>query len=347
MPAFTRGRGVQQHGEHAEAASSDKSCDPALTPPSKLLLPPSPPPPPLSRGRTTSAAPSTPLSPHPSGTMPLQKNSPRGSQRSSGSGFHPFGGQLSRHFGGSSLSPEDAYLSYYDVRLTREDIDAIKHDWLTDNAIAFWEEYLEREKLAAYPKADIVLLRPSMSFMLQNTKDPLSLKSALPDFAKTTHVFLPINDCRNVEVAEGGSHWSLLLVSIIDGVAFHYDSLLPCNEPDAKLVTHRISQLLGKPLKFINLNDTPQQDNGSDCGVYVCLLMQHLLISRLLRAHAEKKISMSMGGKEVDASGGRKEMMRIIDQRRKEGERRRSRSHSPYAKASRSPPRIGAENADL
>ena len=279
--------------------------------------------------------------------MPLQKNSPRGSQRSSGSGFHPFGGQLSRHFGGSSLSPEDAYLSYYDVRLTREDIDAIKHDWLTDNAIAFWEEYLEREKLAAYPKADIVLLRPSMSFMLQNTKDPLSLKSALPDFAKTTHVFLPINDCRNVEVAEGGSHWSLLLVSIIDGVAFHYDSLLPCNEPDAKLVTHRISQLLGKPLKFINLNDTPQQDNGSDCGVYVCLLMQHLLISRLLRAHAEKKISMSMGGKEVDASGGRKEMMRIIDQRRKEGERRRSRSHSPYAKASRSPPRIGAENADL
>lgn len=210
------------------------------------------------------------------------------------------------------------------MRLTREDVDTIKHDWLTDNAIAFWQEYLEHEKLTQYPRANIVLLRPSMAFMVLNTSDPLSLKSALPDFSKTTHIFLPVNDCRNVEVAEGGSHWSLLLVSVIDGVAFHYDSLYPSNEHEAKLSAHRISQLLGKPLNFINLKDSPQQENSSDCGVYVCLLMQHLLIQKLLRAHATDKISMSMAGKEVDAAGGRKEMLRIIEARRKEGERRRS-----------------------
>ncbi|KAI6873692.1 cysteine proteinase [Hortaea werneckii] len=231
------------------------------------------------------------------------------------------------------LSPDDAYLSYYDVRLTREDVDCIKDDWLTDNAIAFWEEYLEREKLGAYPKANIVLLRPSMAFLLLNTKDPLSLKSALPSFEKTTHIFLPVNDCRDVETAEGGSHWSLLLVSVIDGVAFHYDSLSPSNMQEAKLIAHRISQLLGKPLKFINLDDSPQQENSMDCGV-------------------QDKITMSMRGKEVDASGGRKEMLRIIEARRKEGERRRSRSHSPYhahnvhGSKSRSPPRIGEENED-
>ena len=189
-----------------------------------------------------------------------------------------------------------------------------------------------------------------MAFLLLNTKDPLSLKSALPNFEKTTHIFLPINDCRSVDVAEGGSHWSLLLVSVIDGVAFHYDSLTPANIQEAKLVAHRISQLLGKPLKFINLDDSPQQENSSDCGVYVCLLMQHLLMSRLLRAHAQDKISMSMRGKEVDAYNGRKEMLRVIEARRKEGERRRSRSHSPHhtkaGSKSRSPPRIGAENED-
>lgn len=255
---------------------------------------------------------------------------------------------MSRQFG-SSLSPEDAYLSYHDVRLTREDVDSIRHDdWLTDNVICFWEEYLEREKLSEYPKAHIVLLRPSMAFMLQNTKDPLTLKSALPDFQKTTHVFLPVNDCRDVTVAEGGSHWSLLLVSIVDGVAFHYDSLGSSNLHDAKLVSHKISQLLGKPLRFINLEDCPQQENSVDCGVYVCLLMQHLLMSKLLRAQAQDKISMSMRGKEVDARGGRREMMRIIETRRKEGERRRSRSHSPYTSSkSKSPPRIGVENEDL
>lgn len=224
----------------------------------------------------------------------------------------------------TQLSPDDAYLSYYDVRLTREDVQCIKDDWLTDNAIAFWEEWLEREKLNKYPKANIILLRPSMSFMLMKTPDPLSLKSALPDFTKTSHIFLPVNDARNPDVAEGGSHWSLLLVSVIDGVAFHYDSLTPSNMNEAKLVAHRISQLLGKPLKFINLEDSPQQDNGMDCGVYVCLLMKHLLIHKLLQANAQSKISMSMRGKEVDATGGRKEMLRIIEEKRREGERRRS-----------------------
>jgi sentrin-specific protease 8 len=222
------------------------------------------------------------------------------------------------------LAPDDAYLSYHDVRLTYEDVQTIKNDWLTDNAIAFWEEYLEREKLSQYPKAHIVLLRPSMSFLLAKTQDPLTLKSALPDFTQTTHIFLPINDCQSVTVAEGGSHWSLLLVSIIDGVAFHYDSLSPSNLTDAKMCTIKFQQLLGRPLQFVNLHDSPQQDNGMDCGVFVCLLMQHLLMYKLLRAHAQDKISMSMRGKEIDAAGGRKEILRIIEARRKEGERRRS-----------------------
>lgn len=281
--------------------------------------------------------------------MPLTKSGPSSGRNSPAhkSHFrHPFGGRVSKHFG-DMLSPEDAYLSYHDVRLTREDVQCIKDDWLTDNVIAFWQEYLEHEKLRDYPRANIVLLRPSMAFLLLNTKDPLSLKSALPDFEKTTHIFLPVNDCRSVDIAEGGSHWSLLLVSVIDGVAFHYDSLTPSNISEAKLVAHRISQLLGKPLKFINLDDSPQQDNSSDCGVYVCLLMQHLLMSRLLRAHAQDKISMSMRGKEVDAYNGRKEMLRVIESRRKEGERRRSRSQSrdggkSHSK-SKSPPRIGDE----
>jgi len=163
-----------------------------------------------------------------------------------------------------------------------------------------------------------------MSFMLMHTENPLSLKDALPNFSKTTHIFLPINDARNVSVAEGGSHWSLLLVSVIDGVAFHYDSLSPSNYNEAQVATHKISQLLGRPLRFMNLDDSPQQENSSDCGVYVCIQMRHLLLKRLLSANAREKVSMSMGGKLVDASGGRKEMLRTIEGFRKEGERRRS-----------------------
>ncbi|KAF2265588.1 cysteine proteinase [Lojkania enalia] len=239
------------------------------------------------------------------------------------SGFSHLGDRVRRHFG-DSLSPDDAYLSYHDIRLTKLDVDSIKYDWLTDNAIAFWEEYLEREELSQFPKAQIVLLRPSMSFMLMNTPDPLTLKEVLPNFSFTTHIFLPINDNRDVSQAEGGSHWSLLLVSIIDGVSFHYDSLSPSNDIEARNTSAKLEILLGKKFRFIHIDDAPQQENGSDCGIFVCLLMRHLLLKRLLRADASKKISMSMKEQHVNAQEGRKMMMKIIDGFRKEGERRRS-----------------------
>ena len=160
--------------------------------------------------------------------------------------------------------------------------------------------------------------------MLMQTPDPFTVKEALPDFSKTTHIFLPINDCRNVEVAEGGSHWSLLLVSIIDGVAFHYDSLTPSNYEDASRATKKIGQLLGKYLTFVNLDDSPQQQNSSDCGVFVCIQMKFLLLKRLLLANAEDKVVMSLAEKDIDASKGRKVMLKIIEDFRKEGEKRRS-----------------------
>lgn len=200
----------------------------------------------------------------------------------------------------------------------------MKNDWLTDNNIAFWEEYLERETLPKYPQARITLLRPSMTFLLMKEPDMKLIRSALPDFSKVSHVFLPINDARSVSVAEGGTHWSLLLVSILDGVAFHYDSLGGANYAEANFAARRMGEIINRPMRFINLEDCPQQANGSDCGVFVCLLMRHLLVKRLLSANAREKVSMSMGGKVVDSNGGRKEMLRIIENLRKEGERRRS-----------------------
>ncbi|KLJ05617.1 hypothetical protein EMPG_10894 [Blastomyces silverae] len=167
-----------------------------------------------------------------------------------------------------------------------------------------------------------------MSFMLLQTPDPRTLRDVLPDFTKTSHIFLPINDCRNVNEAEGGTHWSLLLVSVVDGVAFHYDSLPPGNCDEALQATQKLSHLLNRQLRFINLDDSPVQENSSDCGVFVCLHMRHLLLKRLLMANSSEKISMSLGGMRVNANHGRKEIVRIIEGFRKKGEQRR-RSYVP------------------
>lgn len=238
---------------------------------------------------------------------------------------------------GDSLgsSPSTQHLSYFDVCLTSDDVRSLKSDWLTDNNIAFWEEWLEREILPKYPQARIVLLRPSMTFLLMQSVDVKNIASALPNFENVTHVFLPVNDNRDTSRADGGSHWSLLLVSVIDRVAFHYDSLGGSNFHEAQKCTDRLSKVIGKPLRFYQIEDCPQQENSSDCGVFVCILMRHLLIKRLLNANSTEKVSMSMAGKMIDSHSGRKEMLKIIETLRKEGERRRS--TSPFGNT---PPRI-------
>ncbi|ROV90474.1 hypothetical protein VSDG_08447 [Cytospora chrysosperma] len=240
---------------------------------------------------------------------------------------------------GKQLSPTAPYLSYHDVCLTYEDIKALRNDWLTDNNIAFWEEWLEREILPKYPQARICLLRPSMTYLLMRVdNDPQGIRSALPDMTKVTHIFLPINDAVS-RTQPDGSHWSLLLVSKLDGVAFHYDSLGGANNGEGQRAADRLGRLMGMPLRYQSIQDCPQQANGNDCGVFVCILMRHLLVKKLLNANAREKVSMSMSNKMIDALGARKEMIKIIESLRKEGERRRS--ASPYnAKLEGAPPRI-------
>lgn len=173
-----------------------------------------------------------------------------------------------------------------------------------------------------------------MAYLLMREKNPQNLRPVLPDMTKVTHIFVPVNDAVS-RTNPDGSHWSLLLVSKIDGVAFHYDSLGGSNNRDGDVATRQLSQLLGISLRYQAINDCPQQENGNDCGVFVCILMRHLLVKRLLNANAREKVSMSMSNKMIDASGARKEMLKIIESLRKEGERRRS--ASPYSKPEPAP----------
>lgn len=176
-----------------------------------------------------------------------------------------------------------------------------------------------------------------MAHLLMTEPNPASLRPVLPDMSKVSHIFVPINDATS-RTNPDGSHWSLLLVSKIDGVAFHYDSMGSSNFRGGQQAAIKLGQLLDTTLRFHSIKDCPQQENGNDCGVFVCILMRHLLVKRLLNANAREKVSMSMSNKMIDAKGGRKEMLVIIDSLRKEAERRRS--ASPFSGKTNTPPRI-------
>ncbi|KAL8415107.1 hypothetical protein RB594_006082 [Gaeumannomyces avenae] len=240
------------------------------------------------------------------------------------------------------LTPSNGYLKYHGITVLYSDVSALKEDWLNDTNIAFWEEYIEHEILPKYPQARIALVRPTIVALMVQSARLRDIESALPDFRNDTHIFIPVNDSINAgKRADSGSHWSLLLVSRLDGVAFHYDSMNDHNEPAARACVDRLSRVLRQPLRFYRIVDMPQQTNSSDCGVIVCILMRHLLVKKLLNANAREKVGMGLAGKQIDTIGGRKEMLRTIEQMRKEGERRRSTGTLPLTiRSGNEPPYI-------
>ncbi|KAI5802529.1 hypothetical protein FPQ18DRAFT_313868 [Pyronema domesticum] len=240
------------------------------------------------------------------------------------------------------MQPQETYLSYYDCTVTVEDMRSLKNDWLTDNIIGFWQEYLEHEHIARHKECSVVLMRPSMVLLMSSFRNQdvtHLIDGPLANLKNATHIFLPVNDNEDYTRPEGGTHWSLLIVGLKDRVAFHYDSLNSCNVQTAKVIHRVLERILQIEIAFTDLVDTPQQDNGFDCGVHVCWAMRYLLTRRLLVAEREKRVSMNLGGKHCRAGKIRKEIYGIAEQLRKMA---RDRSTSPGSKSSE-PPRIGSE----
>jgi sentrin-specific protease 8 len=183
-----------------------------------------------------------------------------------------------------------------------EDLRTVEEDsWLTDNVISFWESHLETLYLSHSPRARIKLVRPIEAVLLARGLT----QNVDPDW-NYTHLFLPINPSGG-EFAEEGTHWSLLVISLVDGVAFHYNSMV--DHPHvADEITQNLGRLIGKPLRFLDMDHVPQQSNSRDCGVYVCMFMEELLANRLLVIDGTQKITMSLKGNKISAKKGRKKI---------------------------------------
>ncbi|KAK9313356.1 hypothetical protein V1522DRAFT_406578 [Lipomyces starkeyi] len=178
------------------------------------------------------------------------------------------------------MRSNDIILEYYDVSVYKADFDNLRDDqWFNDNNLTFWYEYLERSEVYTsmeHPE-DIILLRPSMVFLLAQSTNPLDLKGVLPPLNSTRFIFLPINNNANVDLAEGGSHWSLLVVDTKKKTGYYYDTLEDINVQEAEIVAKKLAKLLECAKLTLYSMPTPQQTNGSDCGVMVCMLTSHVL----------------------------------------------------------------------
>ncbi|CDR43755.1 CYFA0S12e03972g1_1 [Cyberlindnera fabianii] len=216
-------------------------------------------------------------------------------------------------FGAKKVREDAKILQFFDISLYKDDIDNLKDDeWLSDNNISFIYEYLERYQLSKYDKLvtqSIQLIRPSLVFMIAISDEPhlLRTQGVIPQLDNAKFIFLPVNDNFDPESVGGGLHWSLVVISILDETAYVFDTLGHSNEREAKRVISNMEKYYGKNTTFeVKIMDTPQQINGSDCGIMVVQITAFLL-ARLLKLNYLKDhyVDFELKNVEISAISGR------------------------------------------
>jgi len=188
--------------------------------------------------------------------------------------------------GSNSKEGEERVLSHGDVVLIRSDL-AVLHGpcFINDRIIAFYFAHLS----AGLQDDDLLLLPPSIPYLLSNLPDPASVAAVASPLrlASRRLVLLPVNDNPDASVAEGGSHWTLLILDNATSPStprfVHHDSLPGApNLPVAARLADALRPLLlsGSDSKRGTVplieGPTPRQTNGYDCGVYVMAIARAL-----------------------------------------------------------------------
>lgn len=101
-------------------------------------------------------------------------------------------------------------------------------------------------------------------------------------FAHARLALFAVNNNPDVQLAGGGSHWSLLAYWAPQQAFLHFDSMAGSNRGAAAAVV-AAAAVPGARLREVA--SAPQQANGYDCGLYV-LALARLLCQRYAAAEA-------------------------------------------------------------
>lgn len=158
-------------------------------------------------------------------------------------------------------------LNYHDSLLRFSDVELLKGPyWLNDQIISFYFEYLQKQKFGS--NNSILFISPEVTQLMK-----LMHGHDLEGLLKEIHVidkdfvFFALNN--NETTKAGGSHWSLLVLSMPESTFFHYDS---SNKSNLSHCEHFVRDLKAA-MKSTNLKiKSPkclQQNNSYDCGIHV------------------------------------------------------------------------------
>ena len=164
--------------------------------------------------------------------------------------------------------------SFGDTVLYKSDLLTLTNpEYITDNIISLFLEMLNEECSSVYS------ISPSVVQLMKLTEPSYLIEMfAGLELNQYEIVLCPVNDSRSSTSQLSGQHWSLLCYIRDQSTVFHIDSLNSFNAAETKLMTSKLSALVGKPLACKNLC-CAQQDNGYDCGIYVIYFSREIVDS--------------------------------------------------------------------
>ena len=203
-----------------------------------------------------------------------------------------------------------ASVLYYEASLYEQDIDVIDSGWLTSNAVDLFLCYLEKERFSDHAASmdKIAILHPGILLIIALTEDPEEMRENLDglDLPAKDLVLLPVNDASS---SDRGSHWSLLVFDARAKLFTHYDSIPGGNKRAAQRAYQKMRMLFDAPLE--ESKTSGQQDNGSDCGLFLCMNAENL-VSNYLNVPCRTQTTPE------GAAMTRKLMMDIVNRNRKQ-----------------------------
>ena len=193
------------------------------------------------------------------------------------------------------MESDPVYLSYGDSVLRMSDLAILEsHQWLNDRIIGFYCEYCQLDK---FRDKGICFIAPEVTQCLKLMDvQELSIILEPLDLDTKTLLLFPLNNNQDPGSA-GGSHWSLLVFSMVNKTFHHLDSSQGFNDPEAKMFSAKLSKYFKVTPKLTRTTVT-QQSNVYACGDH-CLHNIDQVASRCVEGQDMDNLSVSDSSSDV------------------------------------------------
>ena len=161
--------------------------------------------------------------------------------------------------------------------------DTKPNGWFNDNHITYTFEELQKSlSMSSEDNQTFLFIKPSIAHWIStvdsNEKDRESKDHTLSSFdlEKKNIILMPVCK-RGNNNKEGGEHWSLLVYKKDINKWYHFDPINTYNDTVARNLANKVNKYLSENIPDFVAAKCTQQNNGYDCGPYVCLFAKKIV----------------------------------------------------------------------